>query len=46
MPAKIMQKSGVRLIDWPSEEQGTYPKPIACEKYTSSDAAKKVKRSN
>ena len=44
MPNKIMQESGVKLVDEVSDKKGTYPKPIACEKYTSADAAKKVKR--
>ena len=45
MPIKIMQESGVKFVNEVSEEKGTYPKPIACEKYTSADAARKVKRS-
>jgi deoxyribodipyrimidine photolyase len=46
MPAKMMKEIGFKLVDEVSDEKGTYPKPIACEKYTSLDAAKKVKRSN
>jgi hypothetical protein len=45
MPAKMIKESGLKLVDEASDEKETYPKPISCEKYTSVDAARKVKRS-
>jgi deoxyribodipyrimidine photolyase len=44
MPKALEKSSGVVVVGEVGGE-GIYPRPLACEKYTSADAARKVKRS-
>ena len=45
IPKKLQARFEVEIVDEVKGALGTYPKPIPCEKYTSSEAAKKIKRS-
>ena len=45
IPKKLQASFGVEIVDEFKGALGTYPKPIPCEKDTSSEAAKKIKRS-
>lgn len=52
MPASIKKESGVSIVPYtagmkaPKEKGDTYPLPIKCDKYTSAEAAKKMKRTD
>lgn len=52
MPASVKKESGVSIVPYkedmkaPREKGDTYPLPIKCDKYTSAEAAKKMKRTD
>ena len=52
MPASVKKESGVSIVPYakgmkaPREKSDTYPLPIKCDKYTSVEAAKKMKRTD
>ena len=45
MSKALQKQANVEIVDDYSGKEKTYPMPIKNEKYTSADAAKKVKRS-
>ena len=50
MPSKMQEQVGVKIVPYNNEMKAStsqtdnYPKPIQCHKYTSVEAAKKMKR--
>ena len=45
MSKALQKQANCEIVDDHSGKKETYPMPIWCDKYTSSDAAKKMKRS-
>ena len=52
MPAKVQEQSGIKVVPYtpemkaPTEQTDFYPMPIKCDKYTTVEASKKIKRTD